>query len=509
MIYVPFLINRSVQFKLPFLIVRMLTLICTVLLSIAALAKPAVDKRLSIVDTVRVSANKKQLPADSIKQYLQINKILIVGNNHTHNSVILRELKLKKGDVVSEDDLASILNRDQQKLFNLHLFNIVTIQPIPLDTGTIYLLVELDERWYTFPVPRFQLSDRNFNEWWENYNHDLNRVNYGIKLYQYNLWGRNHTLLLTAQFGFQKKFQLLYRVPYINKKQKEGLIFEIDYLDGKSVPESTIDHKLHFIKSRNVLRSTQGVGLTYTYRNNFYIQHRLKYEYRHTTIADTLQKLNPNYLGEEKKRQQFDALTYEFISDHRDVSAYPLKGYEFQVGATQSGIGLRQDLNKTSAQIRFSGFIDLKKNFFLSNLSFLYWSTPTNLPYFNYGSMGYDKIFIRGYEVYVIEGPKFALNKTTFKKKIFSRNWRLNNWPIKQFNYFPISIYLKTYADFGYVSNYPVYEQTEKNSFLSDKILSGGGFGLDIVTAYDMAIRFEYSFTSQNNGFFLHFKKEF
>ena len=60
---------------------------------------------------------------------MQINKILIVGNNLTRNSIILRELRLKKGDVVSENYLAYILKKDQQKLFNLHLFNTATIRP--------------------------------------------------------------------------------------------------------------------------------------------------------------------------------------------------------------------------------------------------------------------------------------------------------------------------------------------------------------------------------------------
>ena len=191
-------ITKSVRIKPRFPLVKMLTLICTVLLSITASGKPTADCRPPVADTVKIPPNNKQLASDSTGRYLQINKILIVGNNLTRNSIILRELRLKKGDVVSENYLAYILKKDQQKLFNLHLFNTATIRPIPLDTGTVDLLVEVDERWYTFPVPRFQLSDRNFNEWWENYNHDWDRVNYGIKLYQYNLWGRNHTLLLKA-----------------------------------------------------------------------------------------------------------------------------------------------------------------------------------------------------------------------------------------------------------------------------------------------------------------------
>lgn len=488
----------------------MLALIYGVLFSVASSGQPLVDHEgFAVADTVKRSSRNKVQP-DSSAEYLEVNRILILGNKLTRNSIILRELSLKKGDFVLESDLPVILEKDQRKLFNLRLFNTVTVRSLDMGNGLIDLLIEVDERWYTFPVPIFQLSDRNFNEWWENYDHDISRVNYGLKLYQYNMWGRNQTLILTAQFGFQRRFEFQYRIPYINKKQKQGLIFEVDYIEAKNVADSTVNHKLDYFKSEDILRNTKGIGLTYTYRNNFYIQHRLKYEYRQTSIADTLQELNPNYLGPEKKNQKFDALTYEFISDHRDVIAYPLKGYQLFLHVQKTGVGVHKDLNKTDAFLSFSGFLDLKKNFFLSNLSFVYTSTPNKLPYFNYGAMGYNRIFIRGYEVYVIEGPHFFLNKTTFKKRIFNRIWTVENSIIPQFNHFPLAIYLKAYTDFGYVNNYPAYSENSFNTLLSDKFLGGAGFGIDFVTAYDVVVRVEYTFTSQNqSGFFFHLKKEF
>ncbi|CAN0416487.1 unnamed protein product, partial [Phaeothamnion confervicola] len=209
-------------------------------------------------------------------------------------------------------------------------------------------------------------------------------------------------------------------------------------------------------------------------------------------------------------QQTFDALTYEFVSDHRDVTAYPLRGNMLTLHIQKYGVGIHRDLNKTDGFASFAGYKDLKKGFFISNLSFLYLSTPDDLPYLNYGAMGYNKIFVRGYEVYVIEGPQYFLNKTTFKKRIFSRNWDLDFWKKDQFNYFPLAIYLKTYADWGYVNNYSAYAENSINNILSDKFIGGAGAGIDIVTAYDVVIRLEYTFTSQStNGFFLHMKKEF
>ena len=485
----------------------MLAVIYGIILSVG---HPDTGNVLPVADTIKASPRDKVSQSDTTQRFLEVNRIIITGNKLTRNSIILRELSFKKGDVISESLLPKVIQKDQQKLFNLRLFNTATITPLDLGNGLIDFLIEVDERWYTFPVPIFQLSDRNFNEWWENYDHDFSRVNYGVKLYQYNMFGRNQTLTLTAQFGFQRRFQLMYKIPYITNNQKAGLIFEMDYIEAKNVADSTIEHKLRYVKYDHILRNTRGIGLSYTYRNNFYIFHKLKYEYRQTGISDTLQMLNPNYLGPENDNQQYDAVTYEFTSDHRDVQAYPLKGYLVFLHVQQYGIALNKDFQKTEGWLSLSGHLDLKKHFYLSNQSYIYLSTPNDMPYFNYGGLGYNRTFVRGYEIYVIEGPRFYLNKTTIKKRIFYHLWETENSFIPQFNHFPLAIYLKAYADFGYVENYQTYQEQKINTLFSNQLIGGAGVGLDFVSAYDAVIRLEYTYTPENKGgFFFHLKKEF
>ena len=451
-------------------------------------------------------------PSDTAGYYIEINRIFVLGNKKTRESIILRELSLKPGDSINSLDLPKVIEKDEQKVFNLALFHTVEIQSLELQQGKADLLVEVQERWYIFPVPIFQLADRNFNEWWENYNHDLSRVYYGLKLYSYNMRGRNETLTLTAQFGYVQRFEVMYRIPYLDKRQKQGLILQADYIDAKNVAFRTFEHKLDFLETDNVLRNTRSVGLTYTYRNTFYNHHRFSYSLRQTDITDSLSSRNPNYLGEGNVKQKYDLLSYTFIRDHRDVIAYPLRGANFLFHIQKVGFALSGDLEKLDIWANYARYIDLKRNFFLSNFSFGYWSNKTDIPYYNYGAMGYNRIFVRGYEVNVVEGPWYVLNKTTLKKRIFSRIYSLEGSRLKKFKYIPISIYLKTYADIGYVSNYPAYEESipPVNNILSNKMLGGTGLGIDIVGSYDTVIRVEYSFNMEgNSGFFFHMKKEF
>ena len=456
-------------------------------------------------DTVK--RQRVKIPADSSSRMLHVNRILIIGNRITKERIILRELNLKSGDTVNSAELPIIIDLDRKKLINTRLFNTVEIKALEYDNNIIDLLIDLDERWYTFPAPIFELADRNFNEWWQNYNHDLSRVNYGLRLYQFNMRGRNETLRLTAQFGFQRRFELSYRFPYIDRKQKQGLIVDFDFAETKNLAYQTVDHKLDFLESENLLRITRGAGITYTYRKSFYTSHSLKYEFRSTSINDTIEYLNPNYLGASQRNVIYSVLTYNFTNDHRDYIGYPLTGHYINLQLAQYGLTSGDDVHKTEVVGTVTGYFNLGNHFYLSNSTTGYLSSREDPPYVVYGGIGYSRRIIRGYEIYVVEGQHFALNKTTFKKRIFSRVYNLNAMPIRQFRHLPLSVYLKTYGDLGYVKNYANYEISSR---LANKLLTGFGAGIDIVASYDAVLRLEYSFNAEGeNGFFFHIKKEF
>ena len=460
-------------------------------------------------DSTQKDRRHQQMFADSTGRFVLVNRVFIVGNRLTRDQIIMRELSLKPGDLIFNLDLPGILDLDEKKLINTRLFNTVEIKTLELEENKVDLLVDLNERWYTFPSPIFELSDRNFNDWWQNYDHDFKRVNFGLRLYQYNMRGRNETLRFIAQFGFQRRFELMYRFPYIDKGQKHGLSIDLGFHETKNLAYQTSDHKYVFAQSDQILRNERRAGITYSYRNSFYQTHYFNVSYRNMHVNEIVIDSNANYIHGELLRQEYPTVTYQFNSDHRDVAAYPLKGNQFLFYISQNGLGLSEDLNNFETSILYSKYFDLKKNFYLSNNSVGFYSDPENIPYVNFGVLGQRKQFVRGYELYVVEGPWYLLNKTTFKKLIFHRDY---HWALmaRQFRHVPVSVYLKTYADMGYVKNYPYYEQRGLNTALSDKLLFGTGFGVDVVGFYDIVLRFEYSFNAEaEQGFFFHVKKEF
>jgi hypothetical protein len=107
-------------------------------------------------DTLKKPA-RSSIRNDTIRhgRFLNVSRIFIIGNERTREKIILRELSLKTGDVVFSADLESILDLDRKKLLNTRLFNTVEIRSVELDVATVDIIIELNERWYTFPAPIF------------------------------------------------------------------------------------------------------------------------------------------------------------------------------------------------------------------------------------------------------------------------------------------------------------------------------------------------------------------
>jgi len=131
------------------------------------------------------------------------------------------------------------------------------------------------------------------------------------------------------------------------------------------------------------------------------------------------------------------------------------------------------------------------------------WLPGTTPPYYMQRAMGFGD-FIRGYEYYVIDGQSYALGKISLRYQILKpHTFRFNYLPVEKFNTFHLALYGGIFADAGYVQDNS--SVASDNNVLGNKLLFGYGAGLDVVTYYDVALRFEYSFNRMGeNGFFLH-----
>ncbi len=448
-----------------------------------------------------------------LSDFITIDRIFVLGNRITKQSIIERELSIAEGLTFPTYEINELLKKDRQKLMNTRLFLDVEFHVVEIQPGSADIIIKVAERWYTIPTPYLTLpaAVRNINVFLDD--PDWNLLTYGIKFTQFNFRGRNERLAAIAQFGFTRQFSLKYSVPYVDAAQKNGIELGFSYSENRNINYRTVDHNFQF--SNDVLDAPLSPALRevtalvgWTYRPSYYNVHGITLSYSDALVADTVLGLNPTYFTHDNNRQQYLMLSYSASGDHRDFIGYPLKGYRWRALVSKVGLGVFDHVDIFRVSGSYSHFFDLGKGFYFATSANGYVSTPRFQPYANFRGLGYRGLWLRGYELDVIEGQSFIMNQNTIRKRIFNREFDFSRViPIDQFNVIPLSIYLKGYIDQGYVSNTIPYEQSDR---LSNRYLMGYGLGIDFVTFYDSVFRVEYSWKRDGtNGPYYSFRTAF
>lgn len=158
-----------------------------------------------------------------ITKKVQIQDIIITGNQKTNKKVIFREIPFQTGDSISTKELPALLKEAHDLIYNTKLFVTVDVQPIQIDENNIRVFVAVKERWYTYPLPYIELSDRSLNEWLYTHHADLRWLSLGMYFIQENFSGNKDRLELKAVLGFNKDFFFEYTAPFINDALTDGL----------------------------------------------------------------------------------------------------------------------------------------------------------------------------------------------------------------------------------------------------------------------------------------------
>lgn len=438
----------------------------------------------------------------SVAQNLIVERVIVIGNKVTKYNIISREFAFKEGDTLSPTALDKAIEHTYQNLNNTSLFNFININKQVIDSNKVYLLIEVTERWYIFPVPIFEVVDRNFNEWW--LRKDFSRTNYGFFLNWDNFRGRKENLRLLLRFGYSQRLSLNYSIPYIDKKQKNGLSFLLQYSRSREVNYTLNQSKTVFYKDPNQYLRKEFIGGTrFNHRHGIYKTYSLTTEYLNYQIDNTVLQLNPNYFNTGSPLSEYFRVAVEYKDDHRNYKSYPLTGYFFNVELNKDGFGnFKSDPNLFYSILHAKKFFKLGNRWHTAVSGKFKLSNKKTVPFFYQTALGYGGNLLRGYEYYVINGENYALFKsgikfTIIKPKILS----LEQIPLQKFNKIPYSLYVNLFSDAGYVQD----KRFASTNPLSNQWLYSYGAGLDFVSYYDLVIRIDYAFNKQKeHGIFLH-----
>ncbi|MGE5424905.1 MAG: POTRA domain-containing protein [Syntrophothermus sp.] len=439
-----------------------------------------------------------EIPSGKI---IHLRNINISGNKRTRSSIILRECPFKLGDTLLSANYARLVMSAKENIFNTRLFNFVTIDSSSVKEGTVDINIRVTERWYIWPWPYFEVSDRNFNAWLETT--DWSRLTYGIDLTVQNVRGRNETLKFPVHLGFNQQYGFFYQMPYLNRKKTLGINFGAVYQMNHEVVVTSQENKpVYYKDSESYPASRAVVSAGLVLRRGIYVKHSFNFSWSWYKFADTLLVINPEYaVG---TNPQFLTFYYQFKNDHRDIQFYPLKGSYFDIELYKYGFW--QDVDELHLKTNLRKYWRIHNRWYFASGLTLSANLSKNLQnYFLQKGLGYGRDFVRGYEYYVIDGKSFALLKNNLKFAIIPQ--RIVEIPFigtRKFNTIPYALYLNVFTDFGYVYSFNGIK-TNQNS-MQNTLLAGYGAGLDFTTYYDIVIRMEVSMNGNGEpGVYLHF----
>jgi outer membrane protein assembly factor BamA len=453
----------------------------------------------SAIDSIAKNENQKVL----------ISAIKITGNKRTKGYIIEREMPIKIGDSLSTTDLQQKFKQAQIQIYNTNLFIEVKVDSTILADKSMQLNVLVKERWYIFPTPQFSLVDRSYKEWINTFNADFNRVVYGIDFTHYNFSGRRDQLSITGLTGYARNISLSYSSPYSNSKLTEGFSVSGSFTQNKEVGYNTSfnNKPLVYNKGRQLIYTKNGfvrdnyqLDGSYSWRRGFFKRTGVSLGFNYLQITDSIAdvRYNPHYFGNNNTKQFYTDINFGVAYANTDKNAYPLKGLIYNYGFSKRGFGFKGGINSTTLQGSFAKYITHKNKFYSSIKAAALLRVPFDQAYINRRAIGFGSYRLRGLELFIVDGVAAFTSNYTFSKKLYSFKIPIP-FKIKALPYIPFTFFAKTYADIGYS-----YIPQQYNTRLNNRFLYTGGFGLDILSLYDLVFKIEYSFNQlgQRNVFF-------
>lgn len=433
---------------------------------------------------------------------LVINNIQISGNRTTRENVILRELTFQKGDTVSTSTLELKINRSRENILNTSLFNFVTIKSVNSSNNRVDITILVEERWYTWPAVILKYDDRNFSAWLKA--KDLSKSKFGFSVEQYNCFGRRENLKLSFLFGYAKQFSVSYKNIALDRNRKHFVGLDVELTRQDEIIYKTVNNEpSNYRNNFHPVFERRKYTLNYLYRpyindlHNFYLNY---FEYQ---VSDTIVKLNPDFLINDKNNFKCYTLDYVYSSDKRDSRAYPLRGSYFEILISQT-VSVPFSKTSFSSTVIIPGiykYFEINRNLYYGFGINLKLSLNSSYSYFYSRAVGYN-YNLHGFEYNTIEGQHFLIIKNLLKIAVLKpRIYEIPFIPLPKFNKIHYALYFNIFSDCGYVAN---KYNTSDNSY-ANKFLTSAGAGLDLVTYYDITLRADWAVNGfGKSGFFIH-----
>lgn len=428
-----------------------------------------------------------------------IKDIFITGNKRTRRSTILRELSFHVAEAYPLPEIISKLEETKRQLMNTSLFRSVVVYLRSLQNQSVFVNVEVVEKWYFFPQPFLRVANGTFSQWSER-GKKLDQLNYGIKLTQFNFSGRGDKMHLNLTSGYTKKIALQYQGFYFDKALKWSGSISVAHGKNRELNYTTENNKLLSIKNPDgYLFEFFQSSFDVSYRPAIKTRHNFSVGYNYNHVADTINKLNAYYSSSENT-YCYPYISYGMSFTDLDFNPYPTKGKAGEFSIQKAGIN--KSFNLWQFSVKGAGYwpVSTKTYFRIKARAVL--KLPFKQPYISQQFLGYGDAYLQGYENYIVDGVAGGYLKATMAYNLFNAQIPLPQikW-LKTWSSMPVRVFVKTFGNTGYSHN----PNIALNNELTNKMLYSTGIGIDIIAFTDLIFKIEWSFNQLGqNALYLH-----
>jgi len=285
-----------------------------------------------------------------------IERVLLLGNEHTRDGVVRRELTFSRNQPVNE----SALLESQRKLYDLGLFNQVQVAPQNPQTreSTKSVLVSMEE------APR----------WTVGYGGGIEVQRLGSNQPQGQLKASPRVSLEVSRIGVGGRNQTLSLRGRLSTLDKGG---DISYYVPKFPERRDISVRLNanIDSSRNVLtftarRKEASIVVEKRWSQTTFLSAR--YSFRNVQALDLSNRISANQIPLASRAAKIGMFAVSYVNDHRDSPIDPTRGsYSVaDAGVSWSGLGSEANFLRFSAQnatyYRLTPFLVFARNTRLS-----------------------------------------------------------------------------------------------------------------------------------------------
>ena len=411
------------------------------------------------------SAAMSQQVDTSALEGQEVTKIVVMGNEHTRDSVILREMKTKVGSVFH----VAAIEEDRKRIQNLLLFTRVEIYPSQAGADKVALIIVVSERWHFFPYPLFFRNERSWDKW-----------SYGAGVLHNNIRGLNNKLLTELWFGYNPGGMFSYVNPWFGGDNHFYYKLNIYSMNMKS---KTLQYLPRFDEIYRGFSATFGKRWGY----HTYATAVLGYDY--ILYPQEYQFLMPS----GKVYQHAPSFGLAFRYDTRDLYEYPRSGWFVDVYVKETTFPKQIDYLLFGADVRH--YVKVYKNTALALRGAVDLSRG-KIPVYSRFYVGY-KERVRGQFYTQIEGENRAVGGLELRIPLLPVRYINLDYPGAILGHYaqnlPFGISLGLFVDAG-----ATWFQRE---FSSDRDYLGGfGGGLHFHVPYVDVFRLEYAFDRHLNG---------